>query len=254
VTELERALEDAPDGGAPHRWRWRRLLSRIRWAPREQRKYWLLTCVALALLLATAIFFAAGRGLVPSWTQVTARAASLLERGPWNRALAKYKDLVALYHFGEAAATIRNVRLIGAYFKPAKQVAEKRAQLLFDWKNTLVGDLNRVHFSGTLTDKSGTQYTGIASATDESLSMKLPYGIARVKWEQLSPQELLAVSKSFIDPGSRDAADRQWRCAVFASETGQPEAASQLGYAAAKTKPEYKAQISVLFPGSPQTP
>jgi DNA-directed RNA polymerase subunit RPC12/RpoP len=254
VTELERALEDAPDGSAAHGRRWGRLLPRIRWAPREQRKYWFLAYVALALLLATAIFFAAGRGFAPSWTQVTARATSLLERGPWNRALAKYKEQVALYHFGEAADTIRNVRLVGSYFKQAKEVAEKRAHLLFDWKNTLVGDLNRVHFSGTLTDKSGTQYTGIASATDESLSMKLPHGIARVKWEQLSPQELLAVSKSFIDPGSRDAADRQWRCAVFASETGQPEAASQLADAAAKSKPEYKAQISVLFPGSPQTP
>jgi len=254
VVELERALEDAPDGSAAHRWRWRRLLPRIRWAPREQRKYWLLACVALALLLTTAIFFAAGRGFVPSWTRVTARATSLLERGPWNRALAKYKEQVALYHFGEAADTIRNVRLIGAYFKPAREVAEKRAQLLFDWKNTLVGDLNRVHFSGTLTDKSGTQYTGIASATDESLSMKLPYGIARVKWEQLSPQELLVVSKSFIDPGSRDAADRQWRCAVFASETGQAEAARELADAAAKAKPEYKEQISALLPPNPQTP
>ena len=254
VTELERALEDAPDGSAAHRWRWRRLLLRIRWAPREQRKYWFLACAALALLLATAIFFAAERGFVPSWTQVTARATSLLERGPWNRALAKYKEQVALYHFGEAADTIRNVRLIGAYFKPAKEVAEKRAQLLFDWKNTLVGDLNRVHFSGTLTDKSGTQYTGIASAADESLSMKLPYGIARVKWEQLSPQELLAVSKSFIQPGTNDAADRQWLCAVFASETGQTEAARELADAAVKAKPEYKEQISVLFPGNPQTP
>jgi predicted RNA-binding Zn-ribbon protein involved in translation (DUF1610 family) len=254
VVELERALEDAPDGSAAHRWRWRRLLPRILWAPREQRKYWLLACVALALLLTTAIFFAAGRGFVPSWTRVTARATSLLERGPWNRALAKYKEQVALYHFGEAADTIRNVRLIGAYFKSAREVAEKRAQLLFDWKNTLVGDLNRVHFSGTLTDKSGTQYTGIASATDESLSMKLPYGIARVKWEQLSPQELLVVSKSFIDPGSRDAADRQWRCAVFASETGQAEAARELADAAAKAKPEYKEQISALLPPNPQTP
>ncbi|HEX9424511.1 MAG TPA: serine/threonine-protein kinase [Pyrinomonadaceae bacterium] len=254
VAALEGALEDAPDGSAAHRWHWRRLLPRIRWAPREQRKYWLLACAALALLVATAIFFAAGRGFVPSWTRVTARATSLLERGPWNRALAKYKEQVALYHFGEAADTIRNVRLIGAYFKPAKEVAEKRAQLLFGWKNTLVGDLNRVHFSGTLTDKSGTQYTGIASATDESLSMKLPYGIARVKWEQLSPEELLVVSKSFIDPGSRDAADRQWRCAVFASETGQAEAARELADAVAKAKPEYKEQMSILFPANPQTP
>src|SRR4029453_13644648 len=135
-----------------------------------------------------------------------------------------------------------------------KEVAEKRAQLLFDWKNTLVGDLNRVHFSGTLTDKSGTQYTGIASATDEALSMKLPYGIARVRWEQLSPKELLAVSKSFIDPRARDAADRQWHCAVYASETGQTEAARELAEAAGRTKPEKKEKISVLFPDIQQIP
>jgi len=84
--------------------------------------------------------------------------------------------------------------------------------------------------------------------------MKLPYGIARVKWEQLSPQELLAVSKSFIQPGTSDAADRQWLCAVFASETGQTEAARELAEAAARAKPEYKEQISVLFPGLSQAP
>jgi hypothetical protein len=55
------------------------------------------------------------------------------------------------------------------------------------------------------------------------------------------------VSRSFIDPAARDAADRQWRCAVFASETGQTEAARELVDAAAKAKPEYKEQIPQLF-------
>jgi Protein kinase domain len=256
VAELERALEGATDGGTA---RWR---PRFRWhgfdalrkAARRSPRRWALICVALVALVAAAILFVVGRGCSLSWTQVTAPAASLLERGPWNRALGRYKEQVALFHFGQAAETIKNVRLIGAYFKPAKEVAEKRAQLLFDWKKTLIDDLNRVHFSGSLTDSSGTQYTGIASATDESLSMKLPYGIARVRWEQLSPKELLAVSKSFIEPGAREAADRQWRCAVFASETGQTEAARELADAAARARPEYKEQISVLFPEMSQTP
>src|SRR5262249_20746726 len=160
--------------------------------------------------------------------------------GPWNRALAKYKEQIALYHFDQAADAVRNVRLIGAYFKPAKELAEKRAQLLFDWKNTLINDLNRVHFSGTLTDNNGGQYTGIARTTDEALSMKLQYGIARVRWEQLSPKELLAVSKSFINQGARDAADRQWRCAIYASETGQTEVAREQAEAAARARPKYK--------------
>jgi hypothetical protein len=117
-----------------------------------------------------------------------------------------------------------------------------------DWKNTLVDDLNRAHFSGTLTDNAGAQYTGIVSATDEGVTMKLPYGIAWITWDKLSPKQLLAVSESFIEPGTRDAADRQWRCAVFASETGQTEAARELSEAATRAKPEYGKQIPVLFP------
>ncbi|PYK18471.1 MAG: hypothetical protein DME55_06610 [Verrucomicrobia bacterium] len=140
------------------------------------------------------------------------------------------------------------MKLIGGYYKPAEDVAEKRARLMFDWKNTLMDNLNRAHFSGTLTDSSGAQYTGIVSATDEGLTMKLPYGIAWITWDKLSPKEILAVSKSFIDPAAGDAADRQWRCAVFASETGQTEAARELAEAAARAKPEYKEQTSLLSP------
>jgi len=123
-----------------------------------------------------------------------------------------------------------------------------------DWKNALIDDLNRAHFLGPLTDSSGAQYTGIVSATDEGLTMKLPYGIAWITWDKLSPKEILAVSKSFIDPGAPGAADRQWRCAVFASETGQAEAARESAEAAARMKPEYNEQMSVLFPDVHQAP
>ena len=253
VTELERALRELEGGAARwRRWRWPRFFShRVDVGRKAARKPW--TRVALpVVLIAAAIFFAVTLDFSPSWTDLTGRVTSPLERGPWNRAFAKYEEQVALYHFDQAADTIRNVRLIGPYFKSAKEVAEKRAQLLFDWKNTLMDDLNGAHFSGTLTDSSGTQYTGIAGATDQSLSMKLPYGIARVTWEQIPPQELLAVSKSFINPGAHDAANRQWRCAAFASETGQTQAARELAEAAARTKPEYEEQIPQLFSDSGQ--
>jgi hypothetical protein len=92
------------------------------------------------------------------------------------------------------------------------------------------------------------------SATDEGLTMKLRYGIAWITWEKLSPQTLLMVSRSFINPVARDAADRQWRCAVFASETRQPEAATELAEAAARAKPEYKEQIPQLFSDIGQGP
>ena len=250
VAELERAwqavaLEDATSGGETRRRRWRSAWSRftqrsfealigvLRW----DRRLPFLIRVGLPAVLALGFLF------------VIARSRGWLDRSPWNKALAEYREQVALYRFAQAAEGIRNVKLIGAYYKPAEEVAEKRARLMFDWKNSLIDDLNRAHFSGLLTDSSGAQYRGIVSATDEGLTMKLPYGIAWITWEKLSPQTLLMVSRSFIAPVARDAADRQWRCAVFASESGQTEAARELVDAAAKAKPEYKEQISQLFPG-----
>ena len=255
VAELERAwralaLDDAISGGETRRRRWPSALSRftrssfealsgvLRW----HRRLPLLIRVALPAILAVGILF------------VIARSRGWLDRSPWNKALAEYREQVALYHFAQAAEGIRNVKLIGAYYKPAEEVAEKRARLMFDWKNTLIEDLNRTHFSGTLTDSSGAKYAGIVSATDGGLTMKLPYGIAWITWEKLSPQTLLMVSRSFINPAARDAADRQWRCAVFASETGQTDAATELAETAARAKPEYKEQIPQLFSDIAQGP
>jgi serine/threonine protein kinase len=255
VAELERAwreleLDDAISGGQTRRRRWPSALSRftrrsfealsgvLRW-PRRLPS---LIRVALPTVLAVGILF------------VIARSRGWLDRIPWNKALAEYREQVALYHFAQAAEGISNVKLIGAYYKPAEEVAEKRARLMSDWKNALIDDLNGAHFSGTLTDISGAQYMGIVSATDEGLTMKLRYGIAWITWEKLSPQTLLMVSRSFINPVARDAADRQWRCAVFASETRQPEAATELAEAAARAKPEYKEQIPQLFSDIGQGP
>jgi len=255
VVELERAwralaLEDATSDGGTRRRRWPSALSRftrrsfeaLSWVLRWHRRLPVFVRVALPAILAVGLLFG------------IARSKGWLDRSPWNKALANYRGQVALYHFAQAAEGIRNVKLIGAYYKPAKEATEKRAQLMFDWKNTLIDDLNRAHFSGALTDSNGAQYPGIVSATDEGLTMKIPYGIAWITWEKLSPQTLLMVSRSFIDPAARDAADRQWRCAVFASETGQTEASRELAEAAARAKPEYREQIPQLFHDIAQGP
>jgi len=261
VAELERvwrtlALENASNGGEARRRRWapdlsgfaRRTLEAFRGVPDRFQRLPRLIRVGLPAIVAIGILFALSRSFLPSWTDLAAFGTSWLDRGPWNKAFASYREQVALYQFAQAAAEIRNVKLVGGYYRPAEKVAEKRALLMSDWKNTLIDDLNRAHFSGTLTDTSAAQYTGIVSATDDGLTMKLPYGIAWITWDKLLPKEILAVSKSFINRGARDAADREWRCAVFAGETGQTEAAKGLAEAAARVKPEYKEQISQLFP------
>ena len=174
------------------------------------------------------------------------------ESAPWNAALANYREQIALYDFAAAREAIKDVQLSDASLKQAQETTEKRAQWLIDWKNNLIGDINRTHFSGAISDSSGAKYTGIAGATDQSLSLKLRYGIARVTWRELSPKTLLMVSTSFAKPNAPDTPDRQWRCAVFASEFGQTEVARQLAEAAAKVNYQYHEQISQLFPSPPQ--
>ena len=174
------------------------------------------------------------------------------ETAPWNAALANYREQIALYDFAAARQAIKDVQLSDASLKQVQEATEKRAQWLIDWKNNLIDDINREHFSGAISDKSGAKYTGITGATEQSLSLKLRYGIARVTWRDLSPKTLLTVSISFVRPNAPDAPDRQWRCAVFASEFGQTGAARQLAEAAAKIKSQYHDQISQLFPPSSQ--
>ena len=176
-----------------------------------------------------------------------------LETASWNAALVNYRDQIAHYNFAGASEAIKNVQLSDASLKQAQKTGERKAQWLIDWKSKLIADLNGAHFSGALTDNSGAQYTGIAGATDQSLSLKLPHGIARLTWTELAPKTLVEVSISFIQPSAPDAADRQWHCAAFASELGQAELGRQLAEAAGKADPQYRDQILQLFPDIPQS-
>ena len=117
----------------------------------------------------------------------------------------------------------------------------------------MIADINRSRFSGAIADVNGVQYEGVSSATPEQISLGggRRYGIVGVSWTKLPPKTLLAISASFIKPNEADAADRQWLCAVYASETGDAEAAQRLAEAAAKAKPEYREQIPLLEAQAP---
>ena len=131
--------------------------------------------------------------------------------------------------------------------KELETAAQRKTQWLATWKKRLIDDLNHKQFSGAITDTSGAEYTGITSADNQTIALKLPYGIARVLWSKLSPKTLLTISTSFIKQNAPDAADRQWLCAVYANATGQADVARQLAEAAAQSKPEYGEQIDLLF-------
>jgi hypothetical protein len=131
--------------------------------------------------------------------------------------------------------------------KELEASAQRKSQWLAAWKKKLVDDLNHKQFSGAITDTSGAEYTGISGADNQTVGLKLPYGIARVPWNKLAPKTLLGISTSFIQPNAPDTGDRQWLCAAYAKATGQGDAARQFAEAAAQSKPEYRDQIQSLF-------
>jgi len=187
-----------------------------------------------------------GEGRGPSQPDGRLKPAHL-KAVSWNAALANYKQDIAVYNFGGAGAAIKAVQVTDSALKKSQTAMLKKAQWLADWKNKLIVDLTRAHFSGSITDIEGGRYNGIVGADSEKLMLKTRYGIVGLPWAKLQPKKLLAVSASFIWPEARDAVDRQWLCAVFANETGQIDAARQFAESAAKAKPEYREQISQLL-------
>ena len=122
----------------------------------------------------------------------------------------------------------------------AQEVTLKKPQWLADWQKRLIDDLNRVHFSGEITDITGVRYSGIEGATQQGLTVKIgAYGSGVIPWAKFTPQSLLAISTSFIAPNTPEAADRYWLAAVYASEAGLTTDAKRLADEAAKIRAEY---------------
>lgn len=170
------------------------------------------------------------------------------ERPRWEAALAAYKKQVISYEFEAARDTIKAVQLSDSPLKDLQNATQKKAEWLVGWKTKLIDDLKRTPFAGVVSDVSGAQYTGVVGASPQRFMLKTPYGTVELDWTKFAPQTLLGISSAFAKQGSTDLAERQWLSAVFAAETNQTENARQLAEAAVKAKPEYRDQISLLFP------
>jgi serine/threonine protein kinase len=172
------------------------------------------------------------------------------EATAWNAAVANYRQKIAIFDFTGALDAINAAKVSEPSLREAQSGLQKKARWLIEWKNKLIDDLNRIHFSGAIAE-GGAQYTGIDGANAQKLSFKNPYGSAQFPWTKLTPKTLLGVSTTFIQPNAPDAADREWLSAVFAAETGDSKAAGEMAEKAAAAKPEYRNQISLLKPTPP---
>jgi len=161
------------------------------------------------------------------------RALLARETPQLRAAVEAYQQLVAKYDFAGAAALMREVTVTEPSLQQMQNSYQNAADWLGEWKATLINDLNTHGYNGPVV-VNNTQYSGIAGATADKLTMKIPYGVGETDWLKVAPPILLTISRSFATD-----ADRQWRCGVFAWATGQTKAAQKLLDAASSAKPSY---------------
>ncbi len=167
----------------------------------------------------------------------------------WKAMLAAYRQKVGAYDFAGARDAIAKAQFSEPSLKESQENLAKKAQWLVDWKTHFIEDLNRVRFTGAISDVTGMQYTGIKHASEARLNLMMPHGSTELNWTKFSPATLLAIANWLIAKvPAAEAADREWLSAVFANETGQPEPARFLANAAAKAKPEYGAYLPLIIP------
>jgi hypothetical protein len=173
-----------------------------------------------------------------------------LEAPAWEAALADAQKKIAAYDFQGALTAIESVKVTEPSLQELQTAERKKAGWLVAWKTRLIADLKTGALRGPLT-LGPTAYDGASTANESQIMLRVgPYGGAPFKWQQFPPPTLLAMSSGFLRAGGADVAERQWLAAVFAHATGQDEAARTLAEAAAKAKPEYQKDISLLLPSN----
>lgn len=170
------------------------------------------------------------------------------ETPAWQAALTNARADIARYDFPAALSAIDAAKVTEPSLVEAQSNEHKKIAWLIDWKNRLIADINAGHFRAEV-PLGPTKYTGAARADQTQITFRLPpYGTAPVEWTKIAAPTLLAISLSVFNENAPDAADRQWRAAVFAAETNEADAAKALAEKAAQAKPEYREQIGLLAP------
>jgi hypothetical protein len=174
------------------------------------------------------------------------------ESPAWNAALTDARTKIRAFDFAGALAAINAAKVTEPSLVQAREGERKKATWLVDWRRRLIADLNTGRYHAKISDVPNVDYEGVAGANESSIILRIPggKGSAPMKWTGLTPKTLLALSSAFFTVTPPDTADREWLSAVFAQATGQTEAAQKLAEEAAKAKPEYAAQVKLLFPDS----
>ncbi|HEX4638079.1 MAG TPA: hypothetical protein VH170_01185 [Chthoniobacterales bacterium] len=142
----------------------------------------------------------------------------------WKTAIKNYRQQIKTYHFADAYAGMNNLTVERDSWKQSRSLMMTTAQRLMKWKKLLITDLNDRHYFAPVRDKFGIRYQGIQSATEQSLSVKVPYGTEQLPWTKFRSETLISVANSFIRKGSPDAFARASLSQLAAAELAHPAA------------------------------
>ncbi len=171
------------------------------------------------------------------------------EEPVWQAAQNAYAAAVKVYDFERAREMVAGPRLTVPALREEQAFALRKADWLRSWRQLLAADVARQPFPGPLAGFGGARFPGnLARVTADRLILAVPpYGSTELEWTQLPASTLLEIALSYAKSSAPDEATRQWLSAVFAAETGQPEAARQLAEKAAAADPAQADDLKRLF-------
>ncbi|MEO7725496.1 MAG: serine/threonine-protein kinase [Chthoniobacterales bacterium] len=180
---------------------------------------------------------------------VTDKKLAATEEPRWQKAQATARQPLAAYRFENAVAILESTKLESQTLQAAREQELQRVRWLSKWKTTLISDLNQTGYGGVVTDIHGVKYDSpVRRATADKIELKTRYGSVMTDWRSLAPAMLLKMSTAFIRPGVSDLTERQWLSAIFAAQTGQTTAATELAGKAAEAKAEFRELRTRYFP------
>jgi hypothetical protein len=180
---------------------------------------------------------------------VTDEKLAATETPVWQSAESAARNLEAAYRFADALAILRNARATATTLVKKRELEMQCVVWLADWKNELIADINRTGFGGAVTDIHGLRYDGPVQRADaKELELKTRYGGVMTRWQNLSPQMLLAMSTAFIQPGVPDLAKREWLIAIFARQNGLTNPGNELARKAADADAKFRDELPRFFP------
>ena len=186
-------------------------------------------------------------GTPPSTLTINPTAAST-ERLRWQTTRDSYRQQVALYHFDEAQAVLRQAAVTEPDFVAARDLALGRAKAMVAFKAMLVADINsHGGYPKPVTSRRAVSYPrGIQKAANDAVEAGTPYGTVGVPWTDFAPSALLAVAAYYTDASNQPAiaAERRWWAANFAAESGLLNDARALAARAAKDQPGYQKDLA----------